>query len=331
MKKLLACVVLVVACGDGSDNNSDPICGDAVVEGTEQCDDGNLASGDGCSATCTREPRCGDSVVDGTEQCDDGNTVSGDGCSAACALECGNGMVDQGEECDDGDTTPFDGCSETCTIEGDFTITASWSLRNYAGTQQACPQGFDTAAIYSQPIDANGDPVGGPIIDLFNCSDNGGTTATLKEGRYNVYLAIQDTNGSVTYAQSVSAEIELTMNMSFSATIYTDAGYFQWAWNLIGATSNNALTCAQAGATGGGVELVSTLANTTMAISDIWSCEDGSGLTAALPAGTYTVSAAALDSNDLSIGTAPALTNKQIMAPNKITDLGTVTIPIDGK
>lgn len=32
-----------------------PSCGDGLVSGAEQCDDGNLVSGDGCSATCTLE------------------------------------------------------------------------------------------------------------------------------------------------------------------------------------------------------------------------------------------------------------------------------------
>ncbi len=34
-------------------------CGDGVVSGAEQCDDGNLASGDGCSPTCQIEPLVG--------------------------------------------------------------------------------------------------------------------------------------------------------------------------------------------------------------------------------------------------------------------------------
>jgi cysteine-rich repeat protein len=41
--------------GDGYDNACDPICGDGVVEGYEECDDGNLASGDGCSDVCLLE------------------------------------------------------------------------------------------------------------------------------------------------------------------------------------------------------------------------------------------------------------------------------------
>ena len=31
------------------------VCGDGIIYGTEQCDDGNTASGDGCSATCQSE------------------------------------------------------------------------------------------------------------------------------------------------------------------------------------------------------------------------------------------------------------------------------------
>ena len=32
---------------------------------------------------------CGDGIVDGSEQCDDGNTARGDGCSATCTIESG--------------------------------------------------------------------------------------------------------------------------------------------------------------------------------------------------------------------------------------------------
>jgi cysteine-rich repeat protein len=38
-------------------------CGDGLVSGAEQCDDGNTAAGDGCSATCAIEP------IPGTDQC----------------------------------------------------------------------------------------------------------------------------------------------------------------------------------------------------------------------------------------------------------------------
>lgn len=65
-------------------------CGNGYNETGEQCDDGNLTDGDGCSSTCTIETSagvCGDGTVDTGEQCDDGNVVNGDGCSATCLDE----------------------------------------------------------------------------------------------------------------------------------------------------------------------------------------------------------------------------------------------------
>jgi cysteine-rich repeat protein len=95
-----------------------PTCGNGVVEGSEQCDDGNVVSGDGCSSTCQGEPAgvCGDGVLDrSAEQCDDGNTVDGDGCTADCMHEsCGDGVVGPQEECDDGNTVEDDSCDNAC-------------------------------------------------------------------------------------------------------------------------------------------------------------------------------------------------------------------------
>ena len=34
------------------------ICGNGVLEGFEECDDGNLVSGDGCSSDCVMESMC---------------------------------------------------------------------------------------------------------------------------------------------------------------------------------------------------------------------------------------------------------------------------------
>jgi cysteine-rich repeat protein len=96
------------------------VCGNGVVEGTEQCDDGNTTGGDGCSADCDFEV-CGDGILNQGEQCDDGNNTDGDGCSAKCVLEtstkCGDGVLNDGEECDDGNNVDGDGCSSKCIVE----------------------------------------------------------------------------------------------------------------------------------------------------------------------------------------------------------------------
>ena len=78
--------------------------------------------------------RCGDGIVYGTEQCDDGNTVAGDGCSTTCRFEfCGDGVIQsaRGESCDDGNTTSGDGCSATCVSEA-ATCAADISLGSVA-------------------------------------------------------------------------------------------------------------------------------------------------------------------------------------------------------
>jgi len=105
---------------DGStpDSGTEPACGNSRLEAGEQCDDGNTADGDGCSATCAREAYCGDGNLDSGEQCDDGNHRSGDGCRSDCGSDesCGNGIRDVvvGEQCDDGNRVDGDGCSADC-------------------------------------------------------------------------------------------------------------------------------------------------------------------------------------------------------------------------
>jgi cysteine-rich repeat protein len=114
--------------GDG-DGDGDPLpnCGDTVIDYVdgEQCDDGNIADGDGCSANCAVEvgPNCGDGNLEAAngEECDDGNVQAGDGCSANCQFEplgqtCGDDIVDQNEVCDDGNMTNGDSCNPTCNL-----------------------------------------------------------------------------------------------------------------------------------------------------------------------------------------------------------------------
>ncbi|CAD8085417.1 unnamed protein product [Paramecium sonneborni] len=159
-----------------------PVCGDALVMGNEQCDDANEIGEDGCyecyfecQKQCTKcikgfceecntegwqldwnycIPICGDNLVVGKEECDDGNNIPYDGCFQclyqcqpectdcqlgicnACKVQgwdlknhicfpvCGDGYVVQGQEqCDDGNSIQFDGCfmcqyqcEEICTL-----------------------------------------------------------------------------------------------------------------------------------------------------------------------------------------------------------------------
>ncbi|HEV8320665.1 MAG TPA: DUF4215 domain-containing protein [Myxococcota bacterium] len=77
--------------GPGTDaRDTGAVCGNGITEVAEECDDGNLTSGDGCTDTCLDEGPlvvCGNGVVEAGETCDDGGTTAGDGCDAACQIE----------------------------------------------------------------------------------------------------------------------------------------------------------------------------------------------------------------------------------------------------
>ncbi len=77
-----------LGCGSKSANNNDGgpmvVCGDGVMEGDEQCDDGNTADGDGCDSECFIEGTCGDDVVEGREQCEGGDNCFPPGHADEC-------------------------------------------------------------------------------------------------------------------------------------------------------------------------------------------------------------------------------------------------------
>ncbi len=139
----------------GADNGPAPTCGDGLINvAGEVCDDGNTASGDGCTADCRQieanyacptpgQPcvstvKCGDGKITGSETCDDGNTQAGDGCDASCKLEagwtcdvmglpctaakCGDGILAGLEECEyaTGETVPKTGCDANCKITAGY-------------------------------------------------------------------------------------------------------------------------------------------------------------------------------------------------------------------
>ncbi|MCE9572601.1 MAG: DUF4215 domain-containing protein [Deltaproteobacteria bacterium] len=97
------------------------VCGNGVVELNEQCDDGNVVDGDGCTATCQVVGICGNGIPEFPEECDDGNLIAGDGCDSTCRVErCGPITCDDGNPCTvDVCTDPVAGiCSTTPLADG---------------------------------------------------------------------------------------------------------------------------------------------------------------------------------------------------------------------
>ncbi|MBU4116889.1 MAG: DUF4215 domain-containing protein [Nanoarchaeota archaeon] len=110
------------------------VCGNEVISGDEECDDGADNDGDGCSSSCTvelgwlctGEPSfcsaiCGDGLIVGGELCDDGvNNGLYSYCNEDCTgigEHCADGIINGPEECDDGANNEGDGCSDICELE----------------------------------------------------------------------------------------------------------------------------------------------------------------------------------------------------------------------
>ncbi len=131
--------------GDDATTTTDDgggFCGDGIVEGAKQCDDGaqNGMPGDPCTNSCTwvctvgdpHSPSCDDgNPCNGTETCQANHScaagtppANGSSCGTAklcnggaCAdAVCGDGFVTSPEECDDGSNNggASDGCTKGC-------------------------------------------------------------------------------------------------------------------------------------------------------------------------------------------------------------------------
>lgn len=102
------------------------VCGNGVLESSEECDDSNRRSGDGCSESCLLEIGiCGDGILQRLlgEQCEQSthNPTLPYSCLRCrfVSRSCGDGHTDLGEECDRGNlnsTSPNANCRPDCSL-----------------------------------------------------------------------------------------------------------------------------------------------------------------------------------------------------------------------
>ncbi|CAD8127669.1 unnamed protein product [Paramecium sonneborni] len=98
-------------------NTCSTICGDSILAGNEQCEDGNTNKYDGCyqcQYSCSQN--CSDCLNGICLICNLGFLLINNNCMNIC----GDGILYSEEQCDDGNQQDGDGCSKLCEIESDW-------------------------------------------------------------------------------------------------------------------------------------------------------------------------------------------------------------------
>jgi cysteine-rich repeat protein len=125
-------------------------CGDNTPDSPEEeCDDGARVDGDGCSSTCQIEvadPVCGDGIVNGDDECD-GLDLNGETCASLPGFDYGNLVCDANCDFDVSGCAMYD-CTEAadCTDEDLCTGAETCDLSTHtcvAGTALTCDDGVD--------------------------------------------------------------------------------------------------------------------------------------------------------------------------------------------
>jgi hypothetical protein len=205
----------------------------------------------------------------------------------------------------------------------------SWTLKDADDTVVLCPASDDTTSIYSQLLDAMGNNVGQPTVDVFDCNSPGaGITTPLASGVYNVHVEIKDHTAVTTYAASLPTRVDITtMNKTASATIYNNAGYIGYTWVLVKESDSTPITCAEAGVGAAGGIHVSISGPTPIDVE--LKCTDPIPNPVLLD-GAYTVQLYAHgNSATPHLGDSMSIP-ATVAGPNRTTALGPIQIPITG-
>ncbi|CAK90081.1 unnamed protein product, partial (macronuclear) [Paramecium tetraurelia] len=158
--------------------NCQPTCGDLLVVGNEQCDDGNQDDDDGCIDCYIQcQDQCTLCELGFCKEC---NVKGWELIDATCISICGDKLVLGLEECDDGNQLPYDGCyeckfqcSEQCTECQNGVckacISPGWVLDPQNRCTTLCGDGIFVYP-FEQCDDGNDNPNDGCYLCEFQCS-----------------------------------------------------------------------------------------------------------------------------------------------------------------
>lgn len=233
-------------------------------------------------------------------------------------------------------------------------LMVTWQLASLAtNTTAPCPAGFDTAAVYSQPVDDTGANAGDPTIDLFDCSSGYGLTSPIDIDEIQTYVetvSIATDDNSSVYGQTVPMLVTIgdTVQEVDTLPIYVDGGHFEITWQLVGAAGSGSGSDEGSGSgsddgSGSGSGSGSDEGSGSGSGSDILSCaeiptaqsigltamgSDGHtyvaqpllcdaqpGYTDGIPDGTYTVTLSLLDGNGSALGTSQPIASTIATSP----------------
>jgi len=132
-----------------------------------------------CTSTCGCEPVCGDGITNGAEECDDGNNVAGDGCNnciqecTTCALAATNCSL-TGSECDKNCVGPlkclFNGDQPSCVTLG-ATCTQICDGGSCLRSGESCSADSDCPTALCSGVCAAGSVNEGACVSNAECSN----------------------------------------------------------------------------------------------------------------------------------------------------------------
>lgn len=211
-------------------------------------------------------------------------------------------------------------------------IDVGWQWKEVAGngtvSDTACPPNA-SMSLHTQEVDANGDPVGQEVIDIYDCEIGNAVTPPLPPSRVSTFIS--GTSDVGTFTSFLKFTDLTTENQVVDFDLINNGGYIVFSWDLVG-ESGAPLNCEDV-ADIDGVGIISTSVTTSsIAFDDQFDCTDYYGTSSPLPADDYTVAVDAFNAANESLATEPVTATLTVGPLNDLNEeLGTAVIEIAGQ